>query len=373
MMETNNSDRIFGLDLMRAAAIVMVVLSHCLWIFPAQSGIISQLASLLVFFGVEIFFVLSGFLIGRILYRLWMKDDFAVSSVMYFLKRRWFRTLPNYFLILVVNVAMAIWIGYPIENGWKYLVFLQNFASPMPAFFPESWSLSVEEFAYVFLPVALLCFGLLLRQSVKKVFFPIVVFLLVLLSVCAKIIYHYNTENTTLGQWNVSLKAVVIYRFDSIFIGVLFAWISIVFADFWKKARLLFAIFGMFLLIFFTAGVGFLRLLIDSHPFFWNVMYLPMASVSIAFFLPILSGWKTAYSAIKKPVTFISLISYSIYLLHYSVILQTMKQIVTTQNPIYLLAFVVTYLSVTILLSWLLYRFYEKPMTDKRDKANPTA
>ncbi|HEU0136653.1 MAG TPA: acyltransferase family protein, partial [Flavobacterium sp.] len=63
-----DSNRIFGLDFMRATAIMMVLIGHCAWIFPASEGVIMQLLAMSGYLGVEIFFVLSGFLIGNILY-----------------------------------------------------------------------------------------------------------------------------------------------------------------------------------------------------------------------------------------------------------------------------------------------------------------
>ena len=108
----HSEKRIFGLDLMRAVAILMVLSSHLLWIYPPNNGIISQVFQLFGYLGVEIFFVLSGFLIGRIVYRLYLQDDFTISSVLYFLKRRWFRTLPNYYLVLLINILIFKHILY---------------------------------------------------------------------------------------------------------------------------------------------------------------------------------------------------------------------------------------------------------------------
>jgi peptidoglycan/LPS O-acetylase OafA/YrhL len=239
----------------------------------------------------------------------------------------------------------------------------------MHAFFPESWSLSVEEFAYIFLPFAFILAGALAPKKNRKTLFAITTFALIVLCILAKWRYNLNTQNTTLSQWNIDLKAVVIYRLDSIFIGVLFSWIFSVYSRFWRANKNLMFIFGLIMMGFFAVGVGYLRLTIEYYPFFWNVLYLPATSFSIALFLPILSEWKSEESFIRKPVTFISLISYSIYLLHYSVILQIMKQVVNTEalTTLMVVVFTLLYLSITIILSYLLYRFYERPMMERRD------
>ena len=355
---------------MRTIAILMVLSGHCLWIFPESTRFLYQIFILFGFFGVEIFFVLSGFLIGKILYQLYLKDDFSMASVFYFLKRRWFRTLPNYFLILLVNIGIGFLIGYSIPRLWRYFFFLQNFKVTMLPFFPESWSLSVEEFAYIVLPFFLFLVSLIVKPKNKPGFFFWAVLFLILVFFCNKIYYLSVTLNKDINQWNVSLKSVVLYRLDSIFIGVLCSWIYLNFQSFWQKSKLALCFFGLLFFAFLFVGIGHFGLFIETHPVLWNVFYLPFVSVAVACFLPFLSEWKEEKSIIAKPITFISVISYSIYLLHYSVVLQLMKHYfpIATTNTNALFVFTIIYLVITIFLSYLLYRFYEKPLMDLRDK-----
>ncbi len=155
-MQIDSRKRIFGLDLMRAIAIVLVVFSHITWILPNAHGFIPDLMSVAGVLGVELFFVLSGFLIGRIIYKLFLSSDFGFKSVLHFWVRRWFRTLPNYYLALILNIVIAIYIGLSLpDNLFRYFIFLQNFNSEMPFLFIESWSLSIEEFAYILGPLLL--------------------------------------------------------------------------------------------------------------------------------------------------------------------------------------------------------------------------
>lgn len=365
-----NPNRIFGLDVMRAAAISLVVFGHCVWIFPLSHGLFHQLMVLSGFLGVEVFFVLSGFLIGKILYQLYLKEDFSIKSVFFFLKRRWFRTLPNYFLALVINISIAAYFGNSLLHVVKYFFFVQNLYTPMLLFFTESWSLSVEEFAYIVLPLFLLLAGMLVKPKNKSKFFLFSILLLILVFFCNKIAYQYTTTNVNLNQWNMSLKAVVIYRLDSIFIGVLCSWIYLNFTRLWQKWRYFFFLLGIFLFLFQFVAIGYFRLLIETHPVFWNVLYLPLVSVMVSCFMPFFSEWKQEQSFIRKPIVFISLISYSMYLLHYGIILQLMKNFIDydAQNPVELYGFLAIYVFLTLLLSYWLYRFYEKPMMDLRDK-----
>src|SRR5450432_1247018 len=90
------SSRVYGLDIMRAFAIIPVVMGHGGFILNKAE---TNFPWIPLIDGVELFFVLSGFLIGSILLKIFNEPDFKFESVMNFFKRRWLRTLPNYYLI----------------------------------------------------------------------------------------------------------------------------------------------------------------------------------------------------------------------------------------------------------------------------------
>ncbi|WP_321538904.1 hypothetical protein [Flavobacterium piscinae] len=83
------------------------------------------------------------------------------------------------------------------------------------------------------------------------------------------------------------------------------------------------------------------------------------------FFLPLLTQWKlTKFNLLRKPIIFISGISYALYLLHYSVILQLGQFYFPTnqlsQNQLHL--FTICYLVTTVLLATLWFELIEKPI-----------
>jgi peptidoglycan/LPS O-acetylase OafA/YrhL len=82
--------RIYGLDILRAVAILDILIGHSLTHANIDFGL---------FDGVNLFFVLSGFLIGKILIKN-MEREFTIKSLYTFWYRRWMRTLPAYFLYL---------------------------------------------------------------------------------------------------------------------------------------------------------------------------------------------------------------------------------------------------------------------------------
>ena len=160
------------------------------------------------------------------------------------------------------------------------------------------------------------------------------------------------------------------YRLDAIYYGVLAAYFSLVFEKKWLKLRVLFLYLGIIIFLGINYLIPNAQLLIQQHPFFWNVLYLPINSVAIAFCLPWLSSWKRAPKIVLVPVTLISLVSYAMYLLHYSVIMQLMKYYLPSEGlPKFdLIIYILVYLAITVLSSYLLYKLFEKPMMNLRDK-----
>ncbi len=145
-METNQTQRIAGLDLLRALAILLVLLEH----YPKAGGGLFNRALNFGWTGVDLFFVLSGYLIGGQLFKSLASGE-TVSLGSFYL-RRFLRTMPNYYVILGVYFLLDP------KPGWKYLVFVQNFGIHIPTAFPPSWSLCVEEQFYLLFPLAVILF-----------------------------------------------------------------------------------------------------------------------------------------------------------------------------------------------------------------------
>ncbi|WP_435577794.1 acyltransferase family protein [Gilvibacter sp.] len=367
-MQIDYSKRIFGLDLMRAVAILFVVFSHALWIVPELPGLPGELLRLMGVLGVEIFFVLSGFLIGRILLRQF-SEGYNKQGVTYFWVRRWFRTLPNYYLILFVNIGIVLFMGRNLPDGlWKYFLFFQNAFSSMDIFFTESWSLPIEEFTYLLAPILAWALWKFFKLKAQKAFLYTAIGMIVF-GLLTKVFYQTQVAESDMIFWNTELKAVMIYRLDAIFYGMLGAYAAQYFADFWTRNRWILFLLGVLGMLLISFGIPMLGWFIDSHPWVWNLGYLPFCSLVIALFLPMLSAWKTAPRIIRGAVTRISLISYSMYLLHYSVVLQLLKYFLPTErlSLIDKGMYVLVYLSLTFVASYVLYRIYERPMMNLRD------
>ncbi|MCO6174047.1 acyltransferase [Flavobacterium sp. NRK F10] len=367
-LEKQVKQRIFGLDVVRALAIALVVFSHLYYLTDNQSSLLLSLSGLAGYLGVEIFFVLSGFLIGTILLKQFLKDQFSIRDVLYFLKRRWYRTLPNYYLVLGIVLLIAFFSGFQLSwKVWRYFFFLQNFEQYSITIFVESWSLSVEEWTYFLVPV-MLFFVAFLVKSTKKVLFITTVFVFIVLFHFFRYIHFLNDKTTDLNVWGTAIKSVVIYRVDAILYGFVVAWVNYFYTKKLKRLRVYFLIVALHLLFFQYVVMNVLGFNLIKTPLYYQVFYFSLTSITIAMLLPFFVFWEKEEGFIARGTTFVSKISYSIYLLHYSVVLYLLKDLfmqLTYEIPSVLK--IIVYLFSTLLLSYFLYRFYEKPMMDLRN------
>ena len=159
------SRRNFGLDIVRSTAILLVLASHSLFfLFPFYGRQLVEVFGVFGSYGVEIFFVLSGFLIGQLVIKEVLSPP-GLRGLGHFWVRRWFRTLPPYYLVLAIRTLT----GHPFH--WRFLVFLQNFDAKVLSSFPVSWSLSIEEWFYLLTPLLLLLAFMGSRRRGPSVFF----------------------------------------------------------------------------------------------------------------------------------------------------------------------------------------------------------
>ncbi len=250
--------------------------------------------------------MLSGFLIGGIL----LRDTSAYTDrkgLIQFWIRRWFRTLPNYYLFLAVNAALI-----PIVHGnyldWRFLFFLQNFITPPPPPFIESWSLTVEEWFYLSFPLFLyICFKAGLNAK-RAPLYGAIVFL-----VGVSLLRWWWTDEYA-GNWYGGAVKVTAIRLDSVMYGVLGAYLKRHFPDRWETFRVPAAVFGA--LLFFGLFFLFLNLERDSSSFMKSY-FLSLNSLSLLLFMPLFDAVRTGSSgSAVRAVTCISLWSYSLYLCH---------------------------------------------------------
>jgi len=170
--QSRSLPHITALDGLRGLAILWVVLHHAGAVARDRDsfgGTVLSNFSGMGWVGVDLFFVLSGFLISSILIRSYGRKGWLKN----FIARRALRVLPLYFVVIFVCFNLIPWL--PFENlqwlrelskdQWWYWLHLANFrkmvgdANPEMAavgWFSTYWSLSIEEHFYLLWPVLLL-------------------------------------------------------------------------------------------------------------------------------------------------------------------------------------------------------------------------
>ncbi len=136
--------RNLGLDILRIIAVVLVLGSH--FRLPEDPGIILQLWKRGGWVGVDIFFVLSGFLISSLLFLEHRRK--GSIDIKRFLVRRGFKIYPAFWLLLIVSLILRRVHGtFPTRASiLGELVFLQNYVGTI---WGHTWSLAVEEHFYL--------------------------------------------------------------------------------------------------------------------------------------------------------------------------------------------------------------------------------
>jgi peptidoglycan/LPS O-acetylase OafA/YrhL len=296
--------RIFGLDLLRTLAMASVIMSHEGHdrIFGVKYGII----------GVEFFFVMSGFLIGEMLIRDF-RDGFSFSDLKTFWVKRWFRTIPLYYAVLILKFTFID--HSPGLNIFYYFSFLQNNFYGI-SFLGVSWTLVLEEWFYLLMPVL---FFIFFRNGIKPRSFYLFVAGFAILSLAARFFYAvYLDRPFTAVNGNFP------FRFDSFLIGVCLAAIKIFHDNIYRSmARwkfFLFVMAGFSVLIYFfrqSYGITF-----EGQQSVWmRTTWFTLVSLVLTMFLPFLCEQPFLKNlSYTNPVVFLitwaSLLSYPAYLIH---------------------------------------------------------
>jgi peptidoglycan/LPS O-acetylase OafA/YrhL len=156
--------KFIGLDHLRALAISLVFIYHYT-IFQHPDWMNNHFVHF-GWCGVDLFFVLSGFLISNQLFLEWQKRNKIEFGVFYL--KRVFRILPPYFIVLLIYIFVpAFHEREQLAPLWKMFTFTQNYGQDIRVFgtFSHAWSLCVEEQFYLLLPPLLV---LILSSGLKR-------------------------------------------------------------------------------------------------------------------------------------------------------------------------------------------------------------
>jgi peptidoglycan/LPS O-acetylase OafA/YrhL len=310
--------RIPQLDGLRGIAIGLVLLHHFIYRFhppmPETLAAIFLPVARLGWSGVDLFFVLSGFLIGGILVDARESDNYYST----FYIRRSFRILPLYLLLVLLGFLLfglerhggANVKDIPLHSApWAYyLTFTQNFFfarhTDTTWYLDVTWSLAVEEQFYLTLPV-------LVRRVSKEKLLPMAMGLVVFFAVLRTLLYWRGDINP------MQCYVLPFCRFDSLFIGVTCALLlrnETCRTRFQKHPRLLLVsttVFGcsFFLMDHYLWGRNLLL-----HTAGFTVIGLFYASVTLLILIH--PGIYISRVMCYKPLIRLGTLSYCVYLIH---------------------------------------------------------
>jgi peptidoglycan/LPS O-acetylase OafA/YrhL len=354
--------RLFGLDTLRALAIVVVMLYH-LTIFgelPRRILPVTYFGSM----GVDLFFVLSGFLIGQQALKPYLTGQRL--SITEFYRRRAYRILPAYLVVLALYFLVPGWREAPrLAPLWKFLTFTMNFgfSSERPGF-SHAWSLCVEEHFYLLLPLVVTL--LMRRPSVRKtlaVLASVVLFGIVLRTF---LMAHYPDEFWT-GIYRLSYT-----RLDGLLTGVALAIVRTFRPAWWgalmQRGHTLFltgaACVGCVIWMFREYDLGN-----NTGSAMWGVILgFPLLSLGLGLITASSVSKNGLLARVRVPgAETVATLAFSLYLTHKEVghiMMQHFPQVTAPQGPESWLLYFVTCFSAALLL----HVIVERPFLRLRDR-----
>ena len=359
--ERNLPAHVVGLDGVRGVAVLLVFISHFHWILSPDPFLTKVTPWHFInrtfeagFMGVDIFFVLSGFLITSLL----MKDRSTNQKNLFkrFYRRRALRLLPALYALLIADFFVSRWENFPGDIQWRTtwhaILFLNNWN--IVNNFGEAqndlghlWSLGIEEQFYLIWPLTIWLLAKLKIPS--KMMIPLILF-------ASLVVMVHRTS-----LWNDGTSWIILYirtdtRLDSLLIGAMFAY---VYRHFQVPSKILNSVATLSFL-----GLVYIKYVLDKSPFIfemgWTIIALLAGFIILsvaegAFFIQKVFTW--------RPLTMIGKVSYGLYLWHMPIFLLFGRHVTSGSRPLRLLIAIILACVVTSL-SWF---FIEKPFLNLKD------
>ena len=348
--------RNFGLDIIRAAAILLVMVSHwsnniLFWFGIKPDGRIFFSGDL----GVELFFALSGFLIGQILISQAGQNP-SLSNLRVFLVRRWLRTLPLYFLVLILLLLFFPPAELVLRYALKFGTLTQNLFKPPPPgwWYAVSWSLAVEEWFYLLFGCAVFLSFRIFRAG-WAIWPPTAIFILVPLALRLGV-PGFSLDAGGMGQ-------MVFFRMDAIAYGVAMA-------QLYRQGSWLFR----HPLVCLAAGLGLLAMLWAGHAplpaALVPALIFNLIIIACALLLPWALTVRVRPGFFHSVVSAISAQSYGLYLIHLTILVDVAQTLWFRHiAPVWVCVGVAVI--APFALSYLSFRFLEAPILSWRPAHRP--
>lgn len=379
-MPNEAKGRIKALDGLRAIAIILVILSHSVGTYKEQVIIkIGQtdFSNLLYngWVGVDLFFVLSGFLItSQLLHKTLNKRNLKTYAL-----RRFFRIAPAYYVIVLLTLILyqfipeiaqdSLWMF--IQKWWlallSHFIFLHDYIGRTPYINGLFWSIPIEIKFYLALPVLILLLARVQSRTNQSI--AILSFFILYVLMRAFFVYmQYGGETVEYAEFYHNIKTPFHLALDGLTIGVLCAFLlnSPLIKTIKNNTPL---INGLFISgsILFLSNALWSHLIGKQATFFEYSFMTPLFAISFGMILfALVHGCFATNFFGKALLRFIAKISYCLYLSHlFAVSIQAkfvelISPYFTSPTLCWLLALSVLLLT-SFILAYILHRTIEQP------------
>ena len=282
-MSTRNQ----SLDVLRGIAVLIAISSHYPPTLHFRSVILEAGGC-----GVDLFFVISGFLISGLLFSEY-KQTRSIRPVRFWI-RRGFKIYPAFYVFVGVSITFFLIVTHAVPRQMlSESLFVQNY---FPRVFPHTWSLAVEEHFYFALPLLFLLLITVHRRSENP-------FRLVpLISVCISVAcMFFRISALRHGATWESIGFPTHLRMDALFAGVTLGYFAHFEQESFAEARRLWVL---------LIGVLFSLSLIVLP----DVLRLSFAYLVFAFIVAWAGNHKKPVNSLFRPLAWVGFYSYSIYL-----------------------------------------------------------
>jgi peptidoglycan/LPS O-acetylase OafA/YrhL len=371
--QRNPAEHLAGLDALRAAAIVMVFAYHYM-VFVSREPTFGWLSTV-GWAGVDLFFVLSGYLIANQLFGGIVRG--RELSLPAFYARRFLRTLPSFYVVLALYFLFpAVMGGRTPPPLWRFLTFTQNIGLQPGTAFSHAWSLCIEEQFYLLLP-ALLVLGLRWRLSVRWGWGLVAAGILGGV-VLRSLLWRHNAleAGNEVAGYMPNIYYATWARMDEFLPGVAVALLKNFHPQAWAalmaRGRLLLAA-GVAAVVLLGWGV-LQAYYIDGYGYGYFMTGFGYSLIACAFALLVaaaLSPQTLLYRLRVPGAASLAAWSYAIYLTHKPLAAVVQRELKGTAADGALLPLVVSL--VCLAGGWLLYRGVETPFMRLRDRHVPSS
>ena len=363
-----------GLDLLRCTAVFLVLIGHAKLFLPhASQDLFKQFFPMPAAWGVELFFSLSGLLIGQRWVAINLSTDGTVwGKVNQFVRNRWLRTMPTYWLLLTLLLLIG---SINLGPGASFPALLSNLTltnwiTGTSYALPVSWTLAIEEFSYLLIGSSVLITLPLLQSrnpQLRRRWLPIFPTLLVLIGVLIRI----NAAQT--GHWQDFIHSPS-YRLDALAYGLMLACflspqqLTTTSRKLWSRPWLpTLAVTCLLILQQLRCSLVLnQKLSTPDDGMLFGVLLLPAIGIVTSAWVLLASAWRGSGSKLlDRAIQHLARISYSVYLIHIPLRTYMLQQwtSVTAFNGFLLFCCFVT---LSIFLGSINYRLLEKPFLNLR-------